>query len=123
MGREISVKYSVVWDSKELQPLYILSALVKLHLSKSIVFPRAAVERKFDVMAARTSETAFSPNGQYFANVSTDSRLKIWECESGRPKQEFTPASHLSAACTCLVWAPPTKQPEQVKFFVVISYM
>ncbi|EFX89777.1 hypothetical protein DAPPUDRAFT_303119 [Daphnia pulex] len=65
-------------------------------------------------MAARTSETAFSPNGQYFANVSTDSRLKIWECESGRPKQEFTPASHLSAACTCLVWAPPTKQPEQI---------
>ncbi|KZS04377.1 WD repeat-containing protein 43 [Daphnia magna] len=63
-------------------------------------------------MAARSQETAFSPNGQYFANVSTDSRLKIWECESGRAKQEFIPASHLSAACTCLVWAP-SKQPEQ----------
>ena len=74
--------------------------------------------KKIVVMAARSPESAFSQNGQYFANVSTDGRLKIWECESGRAKQEFIPTSHLSAACTCLVWAP-SKQPEQVIFLQI----
>ena len=68
-------------------------------------------------MAARsTTESAFSHNGQHFANVSTDGRLKIWECEGGLAKQEFVPTAHLSTACTCLVWAP-VKQPEQVTIF------
>ena len=61
----------------------------------------------------RTSDSAFADNGQYFANISTDGRLKIWECNSGLAKQEFVPTSHLSAICTCLVWAP-FKHSEQV---------
>ena len=66
-------------------------------------------------MAVRsTTESAFSHNGQHFANVSTDGRLKIWESESGLAKQEFVPTAHLSTACTCLVWAPLQRQPEQV---------
>lgn len=66
-------------------------------------------------MASRSTgaECAFSPNGQYFAHISADGRLKIWDCDSARPKQEFLPSAHLSAACTCLVWAP-LKQAEQV---------
>lgn len=66
-------------------------------------------------MAARSAaDSAFSHNGQHLANVTSDGRLKIWDCETSQPKQEFIPTSHLSAACTCLVWAPP-RQAEQVK--------
>jgi len=63
-------------------------------------------------MAAATSESAFSWNGQLFANLSSDGRLKLWECESGTAKQEYILPSHLAAVCTCLVWAPskPTEQ-------------
>jgi len=58
------------------------------------------------------ADSAFSGNGQYFANLSSDGRLKLWECESGTTKQEYILPSHLSAVCTCLVWAP-IKQTEQ----------
>jgi len=69
-------------------------------------------------MAAATSESAFSWNGQLFANLSSDGRLKLWECESGTAKQEYILPSHLAAVCTCLVWAPskPTEQVQILKF-------
>ena len=72
-------------------------------------------------MAAATSESAFSGNGQFFTNLSTDGRLKLWECESGTAKQEYILPSHLSAVCTCLVWAP-IKQAEQVKIIKLDIY-
>ena len=79
------------------------------------MFPRASL-REEEMAARATAECAFADNGQYLANISSDGRLKIWE--SGSAKQEYTPASHLSATCTCLVWAP-FKHSEQVGFYYI----
>ncbi|CAN7939132.1 unnamed protein product [Ixodes hexagonus] len=57
-------------------------------------------------MAALVEPVSFSNNGEYLAYSSSDGRLKLWECSSGKLKQEYTPSSHLSATCTCLSWGP-----------------
>ncbi|XP_014663435.1 PREDICTED: WD repeat-containing protein 43-like [Priapulus caudatus] len=48
----------------------------------------------------------FSPSGEYLAYSSPDGRLKLWETSTGTLQQEYTPASHLSATCTCICWCP-----------------
>lgn len=57
-------------------------------------------------MAAKLRHTAssFTYNGQYFALLSVDGRLRIWETVSGKLLQEFTPSAHLETTCTCLCW-------------------
>ncbi|CAG9816276.1 unnamed protein product [Phaedon cochleariae] len=44
----------------------------------------------------------FSEDGKYFAHISTDGKLKIWNTISNSFEQEFTPDFHLTSPCTCL---------------------
>ncbi|KAL8185587.1 UNVERIFIED_CONTAM: hypothetical protein K2H54_055337 [Gekko kuhli] len=51
---------------------------------------------------------AFSPSERRFLALSgPDGRLRVWETPSSRLQHEYVPSAHLSAACTCLAWAPP----------------
>lgn len=51
----------------------------------------------------------FSENGQYFAHISADSKLRIWNTLSNTFEQEFTPDFHLTSPCTCLQFLPATQ--------------
>ncbi|XP_056630319.1 WD repeat-containing protein 43 [Diorhabda sublineata] len=44
----------------------------------------------------------FSEDGKYFARLSVDGKLKIWNACSNTFEQEFTPDFHLNSPCTCL---------------------
>ncbi|XP_048368233.1 WD repeat-containing protein 43 [Sphaerodactylus townsendi] len=51
---------------------------------------------------------AFSPRDRRLLALSgPDGRLRVWETPSSRLQHEYVPSAHLSAACTCLAWAPP----------------
>ncbi|KAJ6666855.1 hypothetical protein lerEdw1_018857 [Lerista edwardsae] len=51
---------------------------------------------------------AFSPGERRLLALSgPDGRLRVWDTPSSRLQQEYVPSAHLSAACTCLAWAPP----------------
>ncbi|XP_062981466.1 WD repeat-containing protein 43 [Elgaria multicarinata webbii] len=51
---------------------------------------------------------AFSPQERRLLALSgPDGRLRVWETASSRLHHEYVPSAHLSAACTCLAWAPP----------------
>ncbi|XP_042704461.2 WD repeat-containing protein 43 isoform X1 [Chrysemys picta bellii] len=51
---------------------------------------------------------AFSPGGcRSLALCGPDGRLRVWDTPSSRLQHEYVPSAHLSAACTCLAWAPP----------------
>lgn len=51
---------------------------------------------------------AFSPKERRLLALSgPDGRLRVWETPSSRLQHEYVPSAHLSAACTCLAWAPP----------------
>lgn len=55
---------------------------------------------------------AFSPHDRRFLAVSgSDGRLRVWDAASSRLQHEYVPSAHLSAACTCLAWAPPGGRP------------
>ncbi|XP_034966397.1 WD repeat-containing protein 43 [Zootoca vivipara] len=57
---------------------------------------------------AAAAPCAFSPGGRPLVALSgPDGRLRVWETGSGRLHHEYVPSAHLSAACTCLAWAPP----------------
>ncbi|XP_064565409.1 WD repeat-containing protein 43 [Zonotrichia leucophrys gambelii] len=50
---------------------------------------------------------AFSPRGcRLFASAGPDGRLRVWDTAGSRLQHEYVPSAHLSAACTCLAWAP-----------------
>ncbi|XP_026551409.1 WD repeat-containing protein 43 [Pseudonaja textilis] len=54
------------------------------------------------------SPCAFSPHDRRLLALSgPDGRLRVWETASSRLHHEYVPSAHLSAACTCLAWAPP----------------
>ena len=63
----------------------------------------------------------FGPTAEcrYFALVTKDGRLRVWETASGRLKQEYTEQNHLSNHYTCMVWAGESsrapKRPEKKK--------
>lgn len=44
----------------------------------------------------------FSSDGKYFAQITTDGKLKVWDAASGSFEQEFVPDFHLTSPCTCL---------------------
>jgi len=52
----------------------------------------------------------FSPQGHHLAVSTPDGRLGIWGAAGAGGVvdllQEYVPSSHLSAACTCVVWSP-----------------
>ncbi|XP_030303803.1 WD repeat-containing protein 43 isoform X2 [Calypte anna] len=59
---------------------------------------------------------AFSPRDRrFFAISSSDGRLRVWETANSRLQHEYVPSAHLSAACTCLAWAPPGGRPPPCK--------
>lgn len=63
----------------------------------------------------RSNATSFTYDGQYFALLSVDGRLRIWETVSGKLLQEFTPSSHLETTCTCLCWTRKESRKERIK--------
>lgn len=44
----------------------------------------------------------FSSSGKYFAQISTDGKLKVWNVVTNSFEQEFIPDFHLTSPCTCL---------------------
>lgn len=51
----------------------------------------------------RTMASAnFSKDGKYYAQITLDGKLKIWETKDGKLLQEYTPDFHLTSPCTCL---------------------
>lgn len=62
--------------------------------------------------AAARPPLAFSPHDRRFLAVSgSDGRIRVWDAASSRLQHEYVPSAHLSAACTCLAWAPPGGRP------------
>lgn len=62
--------------------------------------------------AAARPPLAFSPCDRRLLAVSgSDGRLRVWEAAGSRLRHEYVPSAHLSAACTCLAWAPPGGRP------------
>uniref|UniRef100_A0A8C9LAI3 WD repeat domain 43 n=1 Tax=Pavo cristatus TaxID=9049 RepID=A0A8C9LAI3_PAVCR len=62
--------------------------------------------------AAVRPPLAFSPHDRRFLAVSgSDGRLRVWDTVGSRLQHEYVPSAHLSAACTCLAWAPPGGRP------------
>jgi WD40 repeat protein len=54
-------------------------------------------------MAVNTSMACqFSRDGKYFALISTEGKLKIWNTFTNTFEQEFTPDFHLTSPPTCL---------------------
>lgn len=44
----------------------------------------------------------FSNDGKYFAQITDDGKLKLWDTSAGTFEQEFVPDFHLTSPCTCL---------------------
>ncbi|KAK4873052.1 hypothetical protein RN001_015081 [Aquatica leii] len=44
----------------------------------------------------------YSKDGKYFARLTTNGKLKLWETSTSSFVQEFTPDFHLTSPCTCL---------------------
>ncbi|XP_078040921.1 WD repeat-containing protein 43 [Augochlora pura] len=55
-------------------------------------------------MAAAVNCSAFSFDGEYFANCGNDGKLKIWDTFTSRLKQEYISNFHLSSPCCVLTW-------------------
>ncbi|VEN54071.1 unnamed protein product [Callosobruchus maculatus] len=51
---------------------------------------------------AVTMAAEFSEDGKYFAKLTADGKLKIWNAITNSFEQEFTPDFHLTTPCTCL---------------------
>lgn len=52
----------------------------------------------------------FENEGRYFALVTPDGRLKVWDCTNGKLKHDITPDSHLGGSrLTCLSWRTSPK--------------
>jgi len=48
--------------------------------------------------------SSFTHNGDYFALLSVDGRLRIWDTTSGKVVQEFSSNSAAQSSCTCVCW-------------------
>jgi len=53
---------------------------------------------------SRTSQ--FSLCGNFFAHANHNGVLKVWDTQSGKLHQDYTPSSHLASLGSCLQWAP-----------------
>lgn len=50
----------------------------------------------------KTMASQFSRDGKYYAQLTSDGKLKVWDTTSGTFEQEFLPNFHLASPCTCL---------------------
>ncbi|XP_067132976.1 WD repeat-containing protein 43 [Centruroides vittatus] len=66
-------------------------------------------------MATNLKRLSLSREGIYLAYAGIDGRLKIWNTETGILMHEYTPSSHLSTTCTCLVWSPTRNDRREYK--------
>ena len=48
----------------------------------------------------------FSLCGNFFAHTNRNGVLKIWDTQTGKLHQDYTPSSHLASVGSCLQWAP-----------------
>lgn len=64
----------------------------------------------------------YSPDGKYFAQLSTDGKLKIWESATSTFLQEFTPDYHLTSPCTCLHFVELDPFISKVKNLLFVYY-
>lgn len=46
----------------------------------------------------------YSLDGKFYASISYDGKLKIWDTETSDLRQEFVPQLHLTVPFTCLTW-------------------
>ncbi|XP_014608429.1 PREDICTED: WD repeat-containing protein 43-like [Polistes canadensis] len=53
---------------------------------------------------ANTICTAFSQDGQYLVHCGIDGKIKIWETETNKLKQEYIPNQYLNSPCNVLSW-------------------
>ncbi|KAJ8920002.1 hypothetical protein NQ315_006532, partial [Exocentrus adspersus] len=65
---------------------------------------------------SRTMALQFSKDGKYFAFISTDGKLKVWDTVSNSFEQEFTPDFHLTSPCTCLHFVPSETAKKALEF-------
>lgn len=61
---------------------------------------------------------AFSNTGHYYAHISDDGKLRIWDVHSCTLKQEYTPDVHLTSPFTDLHWISSSKKVIFQYFFV-----
>lgn len=56
-------------------------------------------------MDSRVCRCKFENEGRYFALITPDGRLKVWDCASGKLKHDIAPDSHLGGSrLTCVSW-------------------
>lgn len=46
----------------------------------------------------------FSKNKKYFAAITEDGKLRVWNTETNELRCDYAPNLQISAPCTCLVW-------------------
>jgi U3 small nucleolar RNA-associated protein 5 len=57
---------------------------------------------------ARAPLSCFDPlQGQLYAEVSSDSRLRLWDAASGELRQQYAEVQHLSKHFTAIAWHRP----------------
>eukprot|EP00111_Clytia_hemisphaerica_P020266 TCONS_00059727-protein len=50
------------------------------------------------------TRSSFSFDGNYFALLSIDNRLRIWDVASGKLLREYSSTDDVESTCTCLCW-------------------
>ena len=61
-------------------------------------------------MDSRICGCKFENEGRFFALITPDGRLKVWDCTNGTLKHDVTPDSHLGGSgLTCLSWRSSLK--------------
>ena len=61
-------------------------------------------------MESRICCCKFENEGRFFALLTPDGRLKVWDCTNGKLKHDKTPDSHLGGSgLTCLSWRTSAK--------------
>ncbi|XP_068624441.1 WD repeat-containing protein 43 [Battus philenor] len=55
------------------------------------------------------ADAAFSGDGKYYAALTHDGRLRVWDTETNVLKQEYTPDLHLTSPPSCLQWINITR--------------
>lgn len=46
----------------------------------------------------------YSPDGKLYGFINLEGKLKIWDTETSKLRQEYVPNNHLSVPCTCFTW-------------------